>query len=142
MNMTELHKKRKERRKETAEDFTPIELVNEMLDKIPNEIWENPSKTFIDPAAGNGNFLVEVLKRKIKLGQDPQQALSTIYGVELMADNVEEMKHRLYNIISDYLSKDKAFKILDKNIICHNALEWDFDNWKLKNEKVIIKELF
>jgi len=44
-------------------------------------------------------------------------------NVELMADNVEEMKNRLYDIVSDYLSKDKAFKILDKNIICHNALE-------------------
>ena len=75
--MTELQQKRKERRKETAEDFTPEALVNEMLDKLPPEVWDNPQKTFLDNSAGNGNFLVAILERKLQHGHDPLQALST-----------------------------------------------------------------
>ncbi len=54
---------RKARRKQTGEDFTPAPLVNEILDKLPTEIWKDASKTWLDPTAGNGNFLVEVKKR-------------------------------------------------------------------------------
>jgi len=120
--------KRKARRKQTAEDFTPPILVNEMLDKLPEEVFSDPSKTFCDNSAGNGNFLVEVLRRKLSNGHPPLQALSTVYGVELMDDNVEEMKERLLELIP----KDQhteAKKILNENIICHNALTWDFINW-------------
>ena len=127
--MTALEHKRKARRKETAEDFTPIPLVNEMLDKLPPEVFTDPTKTFCDPAAGNGNFLIEVLRRKLDNGHDPLQALSTIYGVELMDDNVEEMKERLLTLIPIELHR-KAKNILKKNIICHDALTWDFENWK------------
>jgi hypothetical protein len=131
--MTELQNKRKARRKETAEDFTPEPLVNEMLDKLPQEVWTDPNKTFLDNSAGNGNFLVAVLQRKLDHCHDPLQALSTIYGVELMYDNVEEMHHRMYTIVKDLLvtqeDKDKAFKIIKENIVCHDALTFDYENW-------------
>ena len=131
--MTELENKRAKRRKETAEDFTPLELVNEMLDKLPAEVWDDSNKTFLDNSAGNGNFLVAVLQRKLDHGHDPLQALSTIYGVELMYDNVEEMHHRMYSIVKDLLytqkDKDKAFKIIKENLVCHDALTWDYENW-------------
>ena len=65
-----------------------------MLDKLDNEMWVE-NKTFCDPTSGNGNFLVEILKRKLKLGYTKEESLSTIYGVELMYDNVEEIKQRL-----------------------------------------------
>lgn len=123
-----LHNKRIGRRKVTAEDFTPELLVNEMLDLLPNDIWGSPEKTFIDPAAGNGNFLVAVLQHKLDHGHDPLQALSTTYGVELMEDNVEEMKSRLLELIPEDLHK-KAIPILNHNIVCHDALTWDYDNW-------------
>ena len=126
--MTELQQKRQERRKETAEDFTPEPLVNEMLDKLPEEVWQDSSKTFLDNSAGNGNFLVVVLERKLQNGHEPLQALSTIYGVELMPDNVEEMKERLLELIPEPLHP-KAKEIIDHNIVCHDALTWDYDNW-------------
>ena len=139
--MTELQQLRNSRRKETAEDFTPEPLVNEMLDKLPPESWL-PEKTFIDPAAGNGNFLVEVIKRKLAAGSTKLQALSTTYGVELMADNVVEMKERLLNEVLPLSEEDlkTAKSILRRNIKCHNALTWDFDNWKSTERKV--KALF
>jgi len=126
--MTELQTKRALRRKETAEDFTPRVLVDEMLDKLPAEVWTE-NKTFCDPASGDGNFLMVILERKLSFGHDHLSALSTIYGVELMKDNVVEMKSRLLTLIPEDLHKE-AKKILNKNIKCHDALTWDFSKWK------------
>jgi len=130
--MTELQHKRKQRRKQTAEDFTPDPLVQEMLDKLPQEVWTDPSKKFLDNSAGNGNFLVAILCRKLAAGHSPLQAISTIYGVELMPDNVEEMKDRLLVELPSLTSEEvkKARKIIDHNIVCHDALTWDYENWK------------
>lgn len=130
--MTNLEHKRKQRRKQTAEDFTPDPLVQEMLDKLPQEVWTDPSKTFLDNSAGNGNFLVAILRRKLAAGHSPLQAISTIYGVELMPDNVEEMKDRLLVELPSLTSEEvkKARKIIDHNIVCHDALTWDYENWK------------
>ena len=47
---------------------TPIELVNEMLDKLPIEVFKSNSTTFLDPAFGNGTFLIEIVKRLRKEG--------------------------------------------------------------------------
>ena len=130
--MTELEHKRKSRRKETAEDFTPEPLVNEMLNKLPQEVWNDPNKTFLDNSAGNGNFLVVILRRKLAAGHPPLQALSTIYGVELMPDNVEEMKDRLLVELPTLTPEEvkKARKIIDHNIVCCDALKFDYENWK------------
>ena len=87
-----LEEKRKNRVKITAECFTPPDLVCEMLDKLLQELWDDPTKSFLDNSAGNGNFLVQILERKLKQGHKPLQALSTIFGIELLPDNVEEMK--------------------------------------------------
>ena len=136
--MTKQDKIREDRRRETAEIFTPPEVVNIMLDKLPPDMWEE-DKTFCDPATGNGNILLEILKRKLKLGHDPLIALKTIWGVELMPDNVKECKERLLKLIpKEY--KMEAKKILEHNIKCHDALTWDFDNWKSNETK--IQELF
>ena len=133
--MTENEHKRKQRRKKTAEDFTPDFLVQEMIDKLPQEVWIDPSKTFLDNSAGNGNFLVAILRRKLAAGHSPLQAISTIYGVELMPDNVEEMKDRLLVELPSLTSEEvkKARKIIDHNIVCHDALTWDYENWKSNN---------
>jgi len=127
--MTHIEQIRKERRKITAEDFTPIDLIQKILNKLPHLFFINENKTFCDPTAGNGNFLIQVLQRKLDNGHEPLQALSTIYGVELMPDNVEEMKERLLALIPPKLYK-KAEEIVNHNIRCHNALTWDWDNWK------------
>ncbi len=108
--------------KQFGEVFTPIALVNEMLDKLPIDCWDC-DKTFIDNSCGNGNFLVEILKRKLALRHEPLQALSTIYGVELLEDNTLECKHRLIELIED---KEKAQLIVDKNIVCADALKYDY----------------
>ncbi len=95
------NEKRAKRVKQTAEVFTPPKLVNEMLDKLPAEVWEEKEEnTFIDPACGNGNFLIQVLHRKLNLGHDPTEALKSIYGLDIMDDNIKECRIKLLTIIS------------------------------------------
>jgi len=120
------HEKRKERRKKSAEDFTPLSLVNQMLDKMEEytpDIFTNPEKTIIDPSCGNGNMLIEVLKRKLKHA-NPVQAISTIYGCDIFRDNVNECRLRLLKVITKYktvkLSQQDYIEIikqLAKNIV-------------------------
>lgn len=120
----------KTRVKQLGEVFTPPELVNEMLDKLPEEVWRDAEKTFLDNSCGNGNFLVEVLKRKIKAGHKPLYALSTIYGIDIMNDNVLECQARLYCIVKQHTKKRdhrKAAAILRKNIVCADALKYNYE---------------
>lgn len=116
MNIKE---KRKARCKLTAEIFTPTSLVNEILDRLTldsnSSVWEE-EKTFIDPACGDGQFLVEVLKRKLEKGHNSIKAISTIYGCDIMSDNIEICKNRLLNLIN--INKEECKKILNKNIVC------------------------
>lgn len=105
--------KRLARKKQTAEDFTPLTLVNEILDRLSKEsndtVWAE-DKTFVDPACGDGNFLIEVLKRKLNKGHDPLKALSTIFGADIMKDNVVECRLRLIKVIAEYIKSHKSKK--------------------------------
>ena len=71
-NITKINEKRREkRRKQTAEVFTPDTLVNEILDKLPKNVWqEGEEHTVLDPTCGNGQFLIWVLLRKLLLNTD------------------------------------------------------------------------
>ena len=79
----------------TAEHFTPTELVQKMLNSLPEELFSDSTKTFIDPACGDGQFLGEVLIKKLENGIDLTVALDTLYGVDIMRDNVDLCKKRL-----------------------------------------------
>jgi hypothetical protein len=112
--------------KATAEVFTPTSLVQEILDGLEAdkpELFSDPTKTFIDPACGDGQFLSEVVIRKMeRSGCDLLQALSTTYGVELMPDNVKLCKERL----GGPEPTPEILAILDKNIVCTDALKYDY----------------
>jgi len=112
----------RERIKKYGEVFTPPELIQEMLDKIPDGAVENPTKTVIDPACGDGNFLVEVLRMRLAANQPVTQSLATIFGVEIQCDNVEECRQRLLDIAGD---TPLHRRIVSKNIVCANTFEYD-----------------
>ncbi len=115
-----------ERKNKFGEVFTPPQLVNEMLDKLPQEELTNPDKIIGDIAGcGNGNFLVEVLNRRIKSGVKHIDAIKTIYGVDIMEDNIRECKERL----SMGSKSKKVWEILDRNIICADALDPLHKGW-------------
>ena len=106
--------------KSTGEVFTPTPLVQEILDKLPQEVFTSPTETFLDPACGDGQFLSEVLIRKLENGHNFAQSLSTIYGVDLMPDNVKLTQDRL-------LCGHEEFRhIVEKNIVEANGLEYDY----------------
>jgi type I restriction-modification system DNA methylase subunit len=106
--------------KSTGEVFTPTELVNEIIDKHPQELFADSTKTIIDPAAGDGQFLGEVLIRKIENGIDFETALKTIYGIDIMISNVELCRERLL------CGQEHLRHIVEKNIICADALRYHY----------------
>jgi hypothetical protein len=97
-----------------------------MLDKLEEsnlELFQNPNKTFLDPSCGDGQFLSEVVIRKMeRSGCTLEQALSTTYGVELMEDNVKLCKERL----AGSNPTQEILDILDRNIVCADALTYHY----------------
>lgn len=83
-----------------GEVFTPPELVNEMLDSLPKEVWTNPDLKWLDNSCGSGNFLIEVKNRLSETFTAPQIA-DMVYGVDIQQDNVDACKQRtgLTNIV-------------------------------------------
>jgi hypothetical protein len=112
--------------KQTAEIFTPTLLVQEMLDKLEEQdpmLFLDHNKVFLDNSCGDGQFLSEIVIRKIeRSGCSLEQALSTIYGVELMDDNIIECRKRL----SGPDPTPGIIEILNKNIVCYDALKYDY----------------
>lgn len=136
INIDYLTEERKSRKKKTQEIFTPYCIVKKLMDKISDEDWQDPTKTFIDPAMGNGNIILGILYRRIvEYNIDWRTALETCYGVELMQDNVDETYERIFDLLDkmniDY-DKDEALKIMHENLVCSDFFEWDFENWKHK----------
>lgn len=103
-----------------SEAFTPSDLVNEILDSLPNDVWDD-GKTFIDPECGIGQFLVAVAARKLALGH--VSVLETIFGTDIMSDNVSECRERLLSICGD-TEENRA--IVTFNIRCENTLTYDY----------------
>ena len=84
----------KDRIKQTGEVFTPLTLVDEILSKLPEEVWA-PDKTFLEPSCGDGNFLVRIIAWKIHKGSTAKQALETTFAVDFMEDNVLHAQQRV-----------------------------------------------
>ena len=116
--------------KATGEVFTPTPLVQEMLEKIPVKMFKGKTKTFLDPSCGDGQFLAEVLIRKIENGSTFEQALSTIYGVDIMQDNINLCRERLLCGFEEYRH------IVNRNIVCADALTYDFSFEQVETDGV------
>ena len=112
--------KHPDRVKQLGEVFTPTELVLEILDQLPDQVWEN-GKTYLDPTCGNGQFLAAVLIIKMELKHT--NPLSTIYGVDIMQDNVDECRQRLIDIAGDTPTN---WEIVRNNIRCEDGLKYDY----------------
>jgi hypothetical protein len=106
--------------KSTSEVFTPTNIVLLTLNKISIDQFQDPAKTFLDNSCGDGQFLGEVLIRKIENGSTFEQALRTIYGVDLMLDNVKLCQDRLL------CGQEHLRHIVERNIVCADALTYDY----------------
>jgi len=110
----------KARIKATGEVFTPTPLVQEILNQLDQSLFQDKTKTFLDPSCGDGQFLSEVVIRKMENGSTLEEALSTTYGVDLMEDNVVECRNRLL------YGREDLRHIVERNIVCHDALTYDY----------------
>ena len=121
--------------KSTGEVFTPTPCVNDFLNELDKEEFIDPTSTFLDNCCGDGQFLGEVLIRKLENGIDFETALSTIYGVDLMQDNVDLCRERLL------CGREDLRHIVEQNIVCADALRYHyrFDNTHPYDDEV--KEL-
>lgn len=140
--------KSKKRVAEHGEVFTSEREVNAMLDLVKDET-ERIDSRFLEPACGNGNFLAEILNRKLKVVESRYAksqleferyaviAISSIYGVEIQEDNAIECRERLFDIFNTkytLLYRDKCKEecrrsvrfLFNRNILWGDAL--DFTN--------------
>ena len=132
--------KSKQRVADHGEVFTPMWLVEAMLDLVKDES-ERINSRFLEPACGSGNFLTHILKRKLaavelKYGKSEFDrrhyallGLMCIYGIELLTDNIEECHANLLEIFAQYLDIDEsdevyraASYVLSQNIVHGDAL--------------------
>lgn len=132
--------KSKQRVADHGEVFTPAWMVEAMLDLVKGET-ERIDSRFMEPACGNGNFLVRILQRKLaavelKFGTSEFEkrhyallALMCTYGIELLADNIAECCANMLEILAEYLNLDEsedlhraASYVLSQNIVHGDAL--------------------
>ncbi len=132
--------KSKQRVADHGEVFTPPWLVEAMLDLVKGET-ERIDSRFLEPACGSGNFLVQILRRKlaaveVKYGQSEFErrhfalhGLMCIYGIELLPDNIAECRSNLLEIFAQYLDLQEgddlcraASFVLTQNLVHGDAL--------------------
>ena len=116
----------------TNEFFTPYSIIMKMCDKISEEDWSDPEKTFCEPCFGNGQFILAIIYKRLIAGVDLMTTLKTLFGVELMEDNVLETKDRILDMLDKMeieYHRPSVMKILNKNLVCSDFFKWDFENW-------------
>ncbi|HVB00004.1 MAG TPA: N-6 DNA methylase [Acidimicrobiales bacterium] len=130
----------KQRTADHGEVFTPPRLVEAMLDLVSSET-ERIDALFLEPACGSGNFLVPILQRKLatvqaRYGRSGFEkhhyallALMSVYGIELLADNVAECRGNLLEVFAAFVGVSAAddwyaaaVNVLDLNIVHGDAL--------------------
>jgi hypothetical protein len=103
-----------ERIKETQEVFTPMDLVESMVNDIPEEMLKDPSSTFLDNSAGSGNFIVALKNKLLQYHSEDYIVNHMLYAVELMEDNHKELCERV------------GVSIDHPHYVCADALEYDY----------------
>jgi hypothetical protein len=133
--------KSKQRVADHGEVFTPVWMVEAMLDLVKDET-ERIDSRFLEPACGSGKFLVRILQRKLaavelKFGKSDFAkrhyallALMCTYGIELLEDNIAECRANMLEILADYLNLEESDEIyraasyvLSQNIVHGDALK-------------------
>ena len=133
--------KSRQRVAQHGEVFTNPREVNAMLDLVRDESFRLDSR-FLEPACGDGNFLIEILRRKLSLLKDIKSptewefqsliAVGSCYGIELLEDNAEACRLRLFTEVREQMGKKNCTQgyeeslsyMLRKNIVCGDALTY------------------
>ena len=127
----------KEKSNKHGEVFTPNELIYEMISKLPRDIWEDPSKTFLDPCAGKGNFPIYIVKKLFVHLQehivDEEERLKHIVEKQLF---MAEFQRESAEFIAIAFTFGKGYKV---NLYVGDTLEMPEDffdlSWEERREK-------
>ena len=114
--------KSEDRVKKFGEVYTNTREINDMLDLIPEITIDT---TFLEPTCGNGNFVIEILKRKSDLCKkkaDYIRALKSVYAIDILEDNIAECKQRVKKLYESYGQRENIDFIIDTNIFYGNSL--------------------
>ena len=106
--------------KSTGEVFTPTHTAQHMINNMDQTLFTDPNKSILDHSCGDGQLLGESLICKVKNGIDFKTALGTIYGVDLMQDNVELCRERLL------CGRNDLRHIVEQNIVCADGLRYHY----------------
>lgn len=164
--------KSKERVQKHGEVFTPKWVVKDMLALLPNEILQNLSATYLEPSCGEGAFLIEIYKQKLNIANkisknldewefNAFKATTSIYGVELLEDNLAVCKENLERLFVEYYekacnkyngkqndkTKESIIFVINTNIVQGNFLkpetimlsEWNFNYVQRKEYPLVEK---
>lgn len=120
-----------ERVKKFGEVFTPVKTVREMCDMLeaenPGEDVFAPDTTFLEPACGDGAFVLEILRRKFercRVRVDYRKALESVYGFEIQADNVAKCIENVKALCSEYFRPTQGeMRIISDHIIQCDSLK-------------------
>lgn len=118
-----------ERIRKYGEVFTPPDVVSHMCDMLEDESPGAfaPDKTFLEPTCGDGAFVVEILRRKFdscRTRSDFTTALSSVYGLEIQADNVAECIRRVTALCQRYFKPTRAeLQIINDHYIMCDSLK-------------------
>jgi len=130
--------KSKQRVADHGEVFTPPWMVEAMLDLVMDET-ERIDARFLEPACGSGNFIVQILRRKLvavefKYGKSDFErrhyalyGLMCIYGIELLADNIAECRANVLEVFAEYLQlyeRDELYRAAT-HVLRHNLVHGD-----------------
>lgn len=118
--------KSKDRVKNFGEVFTSTKTANEMLDLLPDSMFQI-DKTFLEPCCGEGVFILEILKRKFancKKRKDYTVALGSVYGMELQEDNVKICIENIIKLCLEYFKPTKQeVELINNHIILADSLK-------------------
>lgn len=92
----EIEIRSKENVRDNGEVFTPFAIVDKMIALIPDEAWADPEYCFLEPACGNGQFLVKIFERRIDSGLSIEVALNTIIAMDITNQNILDCHFRLF----------------------------------------------
>lgn len=125
--------------KDYGEVLTPPHIVNEMLDMIDEGI--SLTDKVLEPACGDGNFLVEILRRKLDKAETPDDILvayATIWGIDIQPRNVMLARNRMYEMLPDDVLSDRVQDILVHNIIVGDSLSEKMIrmDWSCRNKDI------
>lgn len=142
--------KSKQRVADHGEVFTPAWMVDAMLDLVKEEA-ERIDARFLEPASGSGNFLISILRRKLaavelKYGKSDFErrhyallGLMSIYGIELLADNIAECRANVLEVFAECLKLDEAddLYLAATHVLAHNLVHGDALTMRTKDGQPI-----